>query len=180
MLAINEGNDSVFDGVSVTGCSLHQATGCELIEAASPIDAADIELLTYSNEADLLQKIKLGIKACPAAGFRQDDVAVISFRGRENSHLLRHDRLGDFSFRRFSGQYDLLSRPLYTEGDILMESVYRFKGQSAPAVVFGEIDFETLDERAVRKLFVGVTRASMKLVLVVSERAAAALRAHLD
>ena len=159
---------------------LPEATGCELIEAASPIDAADIELLTYSNEADLLQKIKLGIKACHAAGFRKDDVAVISFRGRENSHLLRHDRLGDFSFRRFSGQYDLLSRPLYTEGDILMESVYRFKGQSAPAVVFGEIDFEALDERAVRKLFVGVTRASMKLVLVVSERAAAALRAHLD
>jgi hypothetical protein len=26
MFAINEGNDSVFDGVSVTGGSLHQAT----------------------------------------------------------------------------------------------------------------------------------------------------------
>lgn len=150
------------------------------IEAASPIDAAEIELLVYTDAADLLQKIKLGIKACHAAGFRKEDVAVISFRGRENSHLLRHDRLGDFSFRSFTGSYDLFSRPMYGEGDILLESVYRFKGQSAPAVVLGEVDFEALDERAVRKLFVGATRATMKLVLVVSERAAARLLDYLD
>ncbi len=58
---------------------------------------------------------------------------------------------------------------------MLIESVYRFKGQSAPAVVFAEIDFDVLDEKAVRKLFVGATRAMMKLVLVISERSAAAL-----
>ena len=59
---------------------------------------------------------------------------------------------------------------------MLIESVYRFKGQSAPAVILAEIDFETLDERTLRKLFVGATRAMMKLVLVASERAAAQLR----
>ena len=63
---------------------------------------------------------------------------------------------------------------------MLLESVYRFKGQAAPAIVFAEIDFEALDERAVRKLFVGATRAMMKLVMVVSERAAEQLMAHLD
>jgi superfamily I DNA and RNA helicase len=67
---------------------------------------------------------------------------------------------------------------VFSEGEILLESVYRFKGQAAPAVVLGEVDFETLDERSVRKLFVGATRASMKLVLVVSERAAALLQQH--
>ena len=50
--------------------------------------------------------------------------------------------------------------------------MFRFKGQSAPAVVFSEIDFERFDESAMRRLFVGATRASMKLVLVMSERAA--------
>lgn len=57
----------------------------------------------------------------------------------------------------------------------MTESVYRFKGQSAPAVVLAEIDFETLDEKAVRKLFVGATRATLKLVLVLSENAAGIL-----
>jgi hypothetical protein len=148
------------------------------IEAASPIDASEIEWLVYADAADLLQKTKLAIKACHAAGFRKEDVAVISFRGHEKSLLLRHDHLGDFRFRKFSGQYDLFSRPVFSEGEILLESVYRFKGQAAPAVVLGEVDFETLDERSVRKLFVGATRASMKLVLVVSERAAALLQQH--
>ena len=62
------------------------------------------------------------------------------------------------------------------EGHLLAESVYRFKGQSAPAVILTEIDFEALDDRTVRKLFVGMTRARMKLVLVLSERAAALLQ----
>jgi hypothetical protein len=45
--------------------------------------------------------------------------------------------------------------------------------------VFTEIDFETLDEMAMRRLFVGATRATMKLVLVASERTAALLRERL-
>ena len=54
---------------------------------------------------------------------------------------------------------------------MLVESVYRFKGQSAPALIFTEIDFAELDDQALRKLFVGMTRARLKLVLVMSERA---------
>jgi superfamily I DNA and RNA helicase len=52
-----------------------------------------------------------------------------------------------------------------SEGGLLAESVYRFKGQSAPAVIFTEIDFEQIDELVFRKLFVGMTRARLKLVL---------------
>ena len=49
-----------------------------------------------------------------------------------------------------------------------------------PAVVFTEIDFETLDDNAMRRIFVGATRASLKLVLVVSERAAAVFLKRLE
>jgi hypothetical protein len=35
-----------------------------------------------------------------------------------------------------------------------------------------EVDFESFDERATRKLFVGATRAAMKLIVVASPRAA--------
>ena len=58
---------------------------------------------------------------------------------------------------------------------MLVESVYRFKGQAAPAVILTEIDFEVLDDKAVRKLFVGATRSSMKLILVLHEKSAARL-----
>lgn len=148
------------------------------IEAASPLDAGEVEILTYSDDASLLQALKEGIRLCYSAGFRKEDVAVVSYSGRNNSRLLAYDRIGPHTMRRFTGGYDLLGAPVFSEGDVLIESVYRFKGQAAPAVVFAEIDFETLDDAAVRKLFVGATRAMMKLVLVVSTRAAARLPAE--
>jgi hypothetical protein len=148
------------------------------IEAASPLDASEVEILTYSDDASLLQALKEGIRLCYSDGFRKEDVAVVSYSGRNNSRLLTYDRIGPHTMRRFTGEYDLLGAPVFSEGDVLIESVYRFKGQSAPAVVFAEIDFETLDDRAVRKFFVGATRAMMKLVLVISERSAAELLAR--
>jgi hypothetical protein len=41
--------------------------------------------------------------------------------------------------------------------------------------VFTEIDFETLDDAAVRRFFVDTTRATEKLSLVVSETSARVL-----
>lgn len=148
----------------------------EHIEAASPFEADEVELLAYDTAHPLTTRVKEAIRLCFAAGFHAQDVAIISWRGREQSELLRHDRLGANALRSFTGQYDLLGQPEYSGGEVLIESVYRFKGQSAPAVILADIDFETLDERTLRKLFVGATRAMMKLVLVASERAAAQLR----
>jgi hypothetical protein len=66
-----------------------------------------------------------------------------------------------------------------TEGDILIDSVLRFKGRAAPCVILTEIDFDSLDDKAMRRLFVGATRATMKLTLVVSA-SAALLQARLE
>ena len=43
--------------------------------------------------------------------------------------------------------------------------------QSAPVVVLCEIDFEALTERERKKLFVGMSRAQLRLECIVSERA---------
>jgi hypothetical protein len=145
------------------------------IEAASPIAADEIECLDYADTAGLLARVKEAIRICYSAGFRKHDLAIVSYHGRERSQLMALDRLGQTSLRHFTGDYDLFGQPVYTDGDVLVESVYRFKGQSAPAVILAEIDFEALDDRAVRKLFVGATRSSMKLILVVQERSAARL-----
>lgn len=145
------------------------------IEAAAPISTTEVEVVTYKDHAGLLQAIKDGMRLCYSEGFRKSDVVLLSYRGRENSQLLGYDHLGLQSLRSFTGNYDLLGQPIYSPGDMLMESVYRFKGQSAPAVVFAEIDFESLDEKEIRKIFVGATRATLKLVLVISERAAEVL-----
>ncbi|HVL58103.1 MAG TPA: ATP-binding domain-containing protein [Burkholderiaceae bacterium] len=145
------------------------------IEARGPLNDGDVELITYRDPRGALDATKEAVTHCLAAGFRRADIAIISFRGRDASALLSAGRLGPHTLRAFTGRYDLLGQPLYSDGELLVESVYRFKGQAAPAVVLSEIDFDALDARAVRKLFVGATRAMMKLVLVASERAAALL-----
>jgi len=150
------------------------------IEAAGPLVGADLELIDYADSDGPLAATKEAIRRCLAAGFRRQDMAVVSFRGRTQSALLSLDMLGPHPIRRFTGRYDLLAQPVFTDGELLVESVYRFKGQAAPAVVLTEIDFESLDERTVRKLFVGATRATMKLTLVASHRAAGRLRQALQ
>ncbi|MGO4814114.1 ATP-binding domain-containing protein [Cupriavidus sp. 2MCAB6] len=145
------------------------------IEATAPISTAEVEFLVYGDHAGLLQAVKDGIRMCYSAGFRKNDVALLSYRGRENSRLLGYDQLGPHTLRSFTGNYDACGQPVYSQGDVLAESVFRFKGQSAPAIVFAEIDFEAMGEKEIRRLFVGATRATMKLILVLSERAAGAL-----
>ena len=145
----------------------------EPVEAASPFDGADIEYLVYTDHESLLAQTKHAITLCLAAGFSRQDIAIASFRGREKSAILNLETLGDaHTLKSFTGQYDIFGHPVFREGGLLAESVYRFKGQSAPAVIFTELDFATIDELVFRKLFVGMTRARLKLVLVMSERAA--------
>jgi hypothetical protein len=67
--------------------------------------------------------------------------------------------MGAHATRRFTGEYARDGDPRWSNGDLLIESVYRFKGQSAPAVVLTEFDFGELDDAARRKLFVALTRA---------------------
>lgn len=144
------------------------------VEAGSPFKGADIEEFTYpdGDTEAMLAQTRRAVTSCLSAGFGRQDIAICAFRGREKSAILKLDRLSDaHTLRSFTGAYDLFGNPVFREGGLLAESVYRFKGQSAPALIFTEIDFEELDERALRKLFVGMTRARLKLVLVMSERA---------
>jgi len=144
------------------------------VEAGSPFKGADIEEMTYpEGDVDaMLAQTRRAVTSCLAAGFGRQDIAICSFRGREKSAILKLDKLSDaHTLRSFTGAYDLFGNPVFREGGLLAESVYRFKGQSAPALIFTEIDFEEMDELTLRKLFVGMTRARLKLVLVMSERA---------
>jgi len=99
---------------------------------------------------------------------------VISYHGVKTSEVLNLEQLGGFKTKRFS-KYDDLGNALWTEGDLLVESVYRYKGQSMPVVVLCEVAFEELTEKDKRKLFVGLTRGQVRVDIVMSEKSAALL-----
>jgi hypothetical protein len=139
--------------------------------SGSPITGGTIEILDYDDERELLERTKTAITRALGAGFHKEAIAVLTFRGRDKSRFSGMEKLGPHVLRTFTGQYDLFGKPVYNPGELLVESLYRFKGQSAPCVILTEIDFEALDERARRKLFVGLTRATLLVILVASRRA---------
>lgn len=148
------------------------------IEAASPIAGGDVEFVTYSDAESLVAATKRAVTRALQSGFRIGDTVLVTFSGRERSALRAYDQIGPHRLKSWQGRYDLFGRPEFSEGDLLIETVYRFKGQSAPCVILTEVDFDAFDDLAQRKLFVGFTRASMKLLVVLSERAAQALLAR--
>jgi hypothetical protein len=147
------------------------------VEAGSPLSGSALEFLTWTDTGQLMEQTRRAVTRAIGLGFRREMIALVTFRGREHSRFTPLERLGPHRLKAFTGRYDLLGSPVFSDGDILIDSVYRFKGQAAPCVIFTEIDCETLDALAVRKLFVGATRASMKLILVASERSARLLAA---
>ena len=148
------------------------------IVAASPIAGADVEFLTYTDTAELIERTKRAVTLALQSGLRKRDIAVVTFSGRERSKLMPFDTLGSHRLFSFTGTYDLFGNPQYNQGDLLIETVYRFKGQAAPCVILTEVDFEEVNDIVRRKLFVGMTRASMRLIVVLSERAAQLLLAR--
>ena len=88
--------------------------------------------------------------------------------------------VGGNKLSRFTGKFDEGSTPIWKDGQLLIESVRRFKGQAASAVVLTECDMTQLDAINRRLLFVGLTRARVHLEWVISSQTATVLEKSLQ
>lgn len=141
------------------------------ILSCSPIEGGDVEVLTYENQSELIPRTIEALDRAIDLGFETKHVALLSFRGRESSVLTPFTQIGQHTLRSpIQGKYDEFGNPEYSEGEITTDSVHRFKGQAAPCVVLTEIDFAQMDEKSKIRIFVGATRATIKLILVISRR----------
>ena len=149
------------------------------IVACSAYEGDAPEIYTFGKGANdhekALNKCLLNLWA---QGLEPSQVVVVTYRGLKNSNVMTLAQAGGKKTKRPVQVED--GNWTWTEGDLLIETVGRFKGQSAPVVVFCEIDFEDLNPSNARKLFVGMTRGQMKVELVMSERASELLRANLN
>jgi hypothetical protein len=134
----------------------------------------------YASEADVVVRTAEVVQDLLVRGFNISDIVVLTGHGRAKSVLLNSGRIGPHTTRRFSGTFSKNSDPIWIDGELLVESVFRFKGQSAPAIILSEVDFSELSAVEKRKLFVGMTRAQMAVELVVSPGAEAVFAALLS
>ena len=120
------------------------------------------------------------VKDLIADGYEPEAIAVLSFRGFSTSKVLSDDinKLQGLKIKKFIG-YDNNGHALWSEGEIFVDTLFRFKGQCADAVVLTEVDFEEWSENVKRRLFVGLSRARLMVSLVVTERASNLIDAKL-
>lgn len=100
-------------------------------------------------------------------GFDYSNIVLLTLRGVSNSVFSDRDRVGNVSLRRFTGEYDLFGNQVLTDGQVRFDSIYRFKGQQAPAVIV--VDVPRASERSTgdwARFYVAVTRATVRLDLV--------------
>lgn len=139
------------------------------IISKSPYQGEYPEFRSYISEASLFQQTESAINELRQQGFSVGDIVILTGYGRNKSKLLNADWIGAYSTSRFTGKFSREGNPIWSSGDIKVESIYRFKGQSAPAVVLSEIDFSEWNRQEQSKLFVGMTRAQLSLQVVLAE-----------
>lgn len=108
------------------------------------------------------------VKSLLRQGFAHEDIAILTCGGVNSSVFSALEAVGGEPLRRFTGEYDAYGNQRLTEGRLLFDSVYRFKGQEAPAVILVDVDPapESL-ERDLRLIYCGMTRATVRLELLL-------------
>ena len=152
----------------------------EPVQARSAWQGEPPGFSTYApGQLGLVAAVEACLTRLQQDGIAPQDIALLGFAGQQRSEVLKHDALAGLALRKPTGRYDPAGNALWTDGPLLADTIYRFKGQSAPVVVLAEIDFAQATERELRRLFVGLTRAQYRVECVMSEPAAAALMERL-
>lgn len=137
------------------------------LRAGGPVHGWDPEMRVYASDAELIARTEEAVKHLMDAGHAPADIVVLSWQGVGRSVLMRQDRLAGLAVSRATGTFDEQGQAVYTEGVLRIETVHRFKGQSADCVVIAGIEFERWTDEVCRRLFVAMTRARIRLELVV-------------
>lgn len=131
------------------------------------------EIYSYE-DGTVLEATECAVSDLIAEGYSPDAIAVLSFRGISSSKLFSREitSISGLPIKKSLG-YDDKGVPLWSDGTLFLDTLFRFKGQCADAVVLTEIDFDAWDENIKKRLFVGLSRARLMASLVVTERAGA-------
>lgn len=137
-------------------------------EGRNALPGLGVHLESIDDKEELAAKVAHRIKDLRRIGFEDDDIVILSCVGIKNASFVDYDDICGIGLKHFTGTYSATGEPVFTDGRILSDSVYRFKGQQAPAVIL--VDFKMsgkLSDKDRKVLFVAMTRATVRLELVI-------------
>lgn len=127
----------------------------------NPLPGIEPVVTHYKNKEEQVLLLAERIKALKAAGFLPEQIQIVSLRGQSASIFHDLNTIAGHRIRKFSGEYDEAQNALYTDGDIAAETIYRFKGQQAPAVILTDVEMWSKKDRTEQEdalLWCGLTR----------------------
>lgn len=136
-------------------------------ECANDVPGLGVEVTAYSEPAEQVALVARRVSALQRMGFKLEDIVILSCRGIGHSALSEVQIIAGVKVRRFTGGYDEAGNQLFTDGQLHVESVYRYKGQQAPAVIVTDIDPREGAARHPHVLYTAMTRATVRLELLV-------------
>jgi hypothetical protein len=148
-------------------CAIQQALPEFAFIAANDLPGLGVGVTLYEDPADQPRLAGRLIGRLLSQRFRLQDIVILSCRGVAKTAFADIERVGNRHLKRFTNTYDLLGNQVYSAGQILFETVRRFKGQQAPAVILTDVDprAERLAQE-LQVLFCGMTRATVRLEML--------------
>jgi hypothetical protein len=129
-----------------------------------------VAMYDYEEPSEIEAILERRIHELSKVGFKPEDIAIVSCRGQNSTALADTVQIGKHKIRKFTGEYDSNNSQIYTDGELNFDTIFRFKGQQAPAVILVDLD-ETIkqDEGATGILYCAMTRATVRLELVAQK-----------
>ncbi|NEX17929.1 MAG: hypothetical protein C1943_15245 [Halochromatium sp.] len=140
-------------------------------EPANPLPGLGVGVHRYKQASDQIKILEGVLRDLIKQGFASEEIVILSLRGVGKSDLWKQDIIGKHRIRRFTGGYQPDGTQIWTDGLITLDSLYRFKGQEAPAVILTDIEDQKDQERLNRLLYCGMSRATVRLELIGDKRA---------
>lgn len=138
-----------------------------VFDPANPLPGLGVGVHPYREAEDQARHLDPVIGNLISLGFSPEEIVILSLRGVDKSPLWTHQRIGRHTIRRFTGTYQPDGVQIWTDGDITLDSLYRFKGQDAPAVILTDVEDQENPERLDRLLYCGMGRATVRLDVLV-------------
>ncbi len=146
---------------------IRRALAVEL-DCANELPGLGVQVATWETQNDQLRLAEARVQALLRLGFELQHIVIVSLRGASSTCFGQIEQLGGVPLARFIGQYHSDRRQLMSPGKLRFETIGRFKGQEAPAVIVVDVDDETTgSERGRARLFTALTRATVRLDVLI-------------
>jgi hypothetical protein len=133
-------------------------------DARNPLSGDSVQIIEAGAD-DLLEHLAARVERLLRDGYGLEDIVILTGRGLQHSRVMAAAAIGPHGTCILRG-YDADGQAQFTPGSLRVETIWRFKGQQAPAVILCELDGDLTTDTFQRLVYVATTRATAHLEIL--------------